>query len=193
MVTGGLGGLGLRAVTLLLEHSAAHVALASRSGRVARDSQGLEMQLRTLSAASSRVAVTACDAADASDVCALLQRAAGSTRSQPLGSVLHAAGILMDRLVRSMTSTHICHVSAPKALGAWHLHSGTMTTPLRSLVLFSSIASGLGNVGQANYAAANAALDSCALSRRAHGASASSLQLPLIGGAGMGVAASDER
>ena len=40
-ITGGLGGLGLRAGSLLVERGAARVVLASRSTRVARDGQGL--------------------------------------------------------------------------------------------------------------------------------------------------------
>ena len=61
-------------------------------------------------------------------------------------------------------------------------------TPLDVHVLFSSVGSGLGNVGQANYAAGNSCLDAYALAQRAHGVTACSLQWPLIGGAGMGAA-----
>ena len=39
-ITGGLGGLGLRAATLLIDSGARRVLLASRSGRVVRDGQG---------------------------------------------------------------------------------------------------------------------------------------------------------
>ena len=69
------------------------------------------------------------------------------------------------------------------------MHCVPAATPLETLVLFSSVGSGLGNIGQANYAAANACLDAQALSRRADGAAACSLQWPLVGGAGMGAAA----
>ena len=47
-ITGGLGGLGLRAAALLVEGGAVHVLLASRGGRVARDGQGLAAQLALL-------------------------------------------------------------------------------------------------------------------------------------------------
>merc|ERR1712091_305739 len=76
-----------------------------------------------------------------------------------------------------------------KAVGAEHLHPTTAPAPIEGLVLFSSVGAGLGNVGQANYAAANACLDAHALSRRRRGAAARSTQWPLVGGAGMGAAA----
>ena len=46
----------------------------------------------------------------------------------------------------------------------------------------------IGTVGQGNYAAANAHLDTVAISCRSHGLCAASLQLPMITGAGMGEA-----
>ena len=41
-ITGGLGGLGLRAAAMLVSGDASRVLLASRSGRVMRDGQGLD-------------------------------------------------------------------------------------------------------------------------------------------------------
>ena len=43
VVTGGLGGLGLRALALLVERGVSRVVLASRSGRVARSEGGSEL------------------------------------------------------------------------------------------------------------------------------------------------------
>ena len=45
---------------------------------------------------------------------------------------------------------------ASKAMGAWHLECVACTSALDARVLFSSVGSGHGNVGQANYAAAKA-------------------------------------
>ena len=77
---------------------------------------------------------------------------------------------------------------APKAVGAHWLHHAVATLSVRSLLHFSSMAAAFGNVGQANYAAANAYLDAAALCRRAHGQRVSSMQLPTVRGAGMGQA-----
>ena len=71
-ITGGLGGLGLRAAALLIERGAERVILASRSGRVVRDGQGLASQLALLGASAE---ATACDSAEALDVGMLLGRA----------------------------------------------------------------------------------------------------------------------
>jgi hypothetical protein len=78
---------------------------------------------------------------------------------------------------------------ASKAIGAWHLQCAADVLPLEACVLFSSVGSGLANVGQANYAAGNACLDAHARWRRTHGLTACSLQWPLVDGAGMGATA----
>jgi hypothetical protein len=62
-----------------------------------------------------------------------------------------------------------------------------MTLKLGAFLLYSSVASAFGNVGQGTYAAANHALElSC--TRRAHGLSACGMQLPMVMDAGMGAA-----
>ena len=68
------------------------------------------------------------------------------------------------------------------------LHFAVAALPLQAQLLFSSVGSALGNVGQTNYAASNACLDSHALARRTHGVEGYCVQWPLVGGAGMGAA-----
>ena len=177
-LTGGLGGLGVRAAELLVNGGAGAVLLASRSGRASRDGQGLESKLQSLS--SVAVAVV-CDSADAVDASALL-----ALRS--LTGLLHAAGKGDKGLLVDLEAHRLRWMHASKAAGAWHLQCASAYVPLGVCVLFSSIGSGLGNVGQASYAAANACLDAHASSLRARGSAACSMQWPLVGGAGMGAA-----
>ena len=102
--------------------------------------------------------------------------------------VLHAAGVLQDKLLRSMGASHVSAVFAPKAHGASRLQRVWARSPLQSFLLFSSTTSTFGNAGQGNYGAANAYLDSLARARRVGGLRSCSMQLPMVTGAGMGQA-----
>merc|ERR1712185_623052 len=105
--------------------------------------------------------------------------------AHPAGA-LHAAGVLHDRLVQRLEAQAVEAALAPKAVAATHLHALSERAPPTAMVLFSSSAAAFGSVGQANYSAANACLDSLALCRASIGAVVSGLQLPLVSGAGMG-------
>jgi len=69
---GGLGGLGLRGAGLLARCGASRLVLFSRSGRVARDGQGLASSLRALAARAVEVSVVACDGGDAAEASAVV-------------------------------------------------------------------------------------------------------------------------
>ena len=182
VITGGLGGLGLRAAKALSGGTHA-IVLASRSGKVARDGQGLDDALAALQQATSRVR---CLAADASAVDQVKHMTHVS--GEPLGGVLHAAGVLRDRLVANASASDLHTVFGPKAGGAWHLHNATAMQPLDMMVYYSSVTACHGTIGQMSYAAANTYMDSLARCRHECGAAARSLQFPLVGGMGMGAA-----
>ena len=177
-ITGGLGGLGLCAAILVVGCGASSVILAARSGRVVRDGQGLQAQLRSLGTVAT---VLVYDVGVSSDTRALL-----NTCQRQLAGVLHAAGALDKGLLVSLEALKMPWIHSSKAVGAFRLHCGIATSPVKTCILFSSVSAGLGNVSQANYATANASLDACALARRSHGVAACSTQWPLVGGAGMG-------
>jgi acyl carrier protein len=99
--------------------------------------------------------------------------------------VVHASGALDDLLLRSMTAKHLTSAFAPKAIAAAHLHAASPVDILSAFVCLSSIVALLGNVGQANYAAANSYLDGLAQYRSSAAAEACSLQLPLVAGSTM--------
>ena len=143
--------------------------LASRRGPAA---EGAGELIEALEALGASVQVVACDVAEREQVQALLE---GIDARHPLSAVVHAAGVLDDGLIGSLTEARLLGVLAPKVAGAWHLHELTEQLDLRAFVLFSSVAATFGGTGQAAYAAGNAFLDALASYRRANGFVGSSL------------------
>jgi hypothetical protein len=62
--------------------------------------------------------------------------------------VVHCAGVLDDGLLQAQTPQRFAAVMAPKVRGAWNLHTLTQQLDLDCFVLFSSIASFMGQPGQ---------------------------------------------
>jgi len=163
LITGGHGGLGLSVARWLSEKGARHLVLLGRSG----NSLAGEDLIRELKESGTDVVTIQGDVSNQGDVI----RALGKIRNTmpPLRGIIHAAGVLDDRVFLKLDSESFRRVLAPKVLGAWNLHSLTEDLPLDFFVLFSSVASVLGSPGQANYAAANAFLDGLAEDRRSRG------------------------
>jgi NADPH:quinone reductase-like Zn-dependent oxidoreductase len=176
LVLGGTGTLGSLMVRWLAEQGVRHIPVASRSGKL---SSSLAEALSGGAAAQAQVSVLQCDASSAADVQALL---AGGP---PLLAVLHAGGVLADATFANQTLRDLRAVSAPKASALRNLQQLMRLQPLATAVLFSSVASLLGSPGQANYSAANAALDAAAMRSQQAGAPVVSVQWGAWAGAGM--------
>lgn len=76
-----------------------------------------------------------------------------------LDGVLHCAGLINDNLLYNKTSNEIQKVLEPKIRGLVNLDHSTSDVELDFFILYSSIAGALGNIGQSDYAAANAFMD----------------------------------
>uniref|UniRef100_A0A0G4HR60 Uncharacterized protein n=1 Tax=Chromera velia CCMP2878 TaxID=1169474 RepID=A0A0G4HR60_9ALVE len=202
IVTGGLGGLGLLVAKWLVGEGAKRIVLVSRrsapDAETARGDLMKRLHRASMGAESGEgveVEVRSCDVSLAENCERLLQSVCrrgtgefdredgeqgvnGGFRGR-LG-IVHCAGVLADAQLRNQTEGSVRQVFASKVMGGWNLHTALhrlgLEERLETFVLFSSVASLFGNFGQANYAAANAALDSLAAFRVQHGLRAVSIQ-----------------
>lgn len=168
LITGGTGALGAAlARHLVATHDVRHLLLVSRSGPAAPGAEELRAELDKLGA---DVRIVAADVADPATVTLLIEDC-----DPPLTAVVHSAAVVDDGVLAAQTPERLDTVLRPKADAALVLDEATRHLPLTAFVLFSSVAGVFGKAGQANYAAANRALDALACRRRAAGLPALSL------------------
>ncbi|BDT69332.1 hypothetical protein os1_35220 [Comamonadaceae bacterium OS-1] len=165
LITGGFGGFGLACAEWLATQGAHTLILVGRSGANAETAERLAVLERN-GVVVRRVQADIGDAAAVQALCASL-----ATENLPLAGVLHAAGTLADMTIQEMDGADLQRVMVPKIDGAWHLSDAFDRNALRPrhFIMFSSIAATVGNARQANYAAANVAIDALAAARRARG------------------------
>ncbi len=170
LITGATGMAGSAVARhVVTRHGARNLVLVSRRGL---DAPGAAELVAELTAAGAHAEVVACDAADRE---ALAKVIADIPMQHPLTGVIHAAGVLDDAVVTSLTPQRIDTVLRAKVDAAWNLHELTRDLDVGAFVMFSSIAGLAGASGQGNYAAGNSFLDGLAAHRRAHGLPAISL------------------
>ena len=175
LITGGLGDLGLAVSRRLATQHQARLILISRTPVPARDEWS---RIQAVAEADDRVVrmirgIERIEAAGgevmvrAADVCDLEQmKAVAREAYEKFGNihgVIHAAGVSGSTPIGLKTPDEVDEVLRPKILGLAVLEQIFADRDLDFLALFSSTSALWGRVGQVDYTAANAYLDSYAI------------------------------
>nr|WP_052410168.1 SDR family NAD(P)-dependent oxidoreductase [Paenibacillus durus] len=152
VITGGGGGLGrIFAEEITRRAQGTTLILTGRSASLP------EAVRRELERLSARVIYEPVDVADAGAVKDVMKRI--SQLYGRVNGILHSAGVTRDSLIRNKTVDEWKEVLASKVTGTVNLDEASREEELDLLILFSSGAGVTGNIGQADYAAANAFMD----------------------------------
>ena len=174
LITGGLGALGLALARHLAESHQARLVLTGRTklppraewsgilaaspdDRISRMIRGI----REVEAAGGRVMVGVADVCDLERMRAVVREACDAFGD--IHGVIHAAGVPGNTPIGLKTPDEVDEVLHPKILGLAVLEQLFADRKLDFLALFSSTSALWGRVGQVDYTAANAYLDSFAI------------------------------
>ncbi|WP_407672364.1 SDR family NAD(P)-dependent oxidoreductase, partial [Paenibacillus sinensis] len=157
LITGGMGGLGL----LMAEEIAHRVqgAVLVLTGRSALN-EARQAQLKELEQLGAHIEYRQVDVTDKQAVTAFIR----SLQEQFGGihGIIHSAGVIKDNFIIKKTKEEFEEVLAPKVAGLENLDQASQDVGLDFFILFSSLTGRLGNIGQADYATANAFMDAYA-------------------------------
>lgn len=154
LISGGFGGLGqVFAKNIAANCQNPTILLLGRS----QLDQNKQKQMDELKSRGAKVDYCALDISDSMAV----EPCINQWRSQygDITVVLHSAGIIQDNFIQNKTNDELAKVFAPKVSGLVNLDQATQNHNVKYFVMFSSLASVLGNLGQADYATANGFMD----------------------------------
>ncbi|XP_068094357.1 phthioceranic/hydroxyphthioceranic acid synthase-like [Hyperolius riggenbachi] len=173
IVTGGLTGLGFETVKFILQNGGGHIVILSRR----KVSTQTEQQIAKVKNEKDNVKIIAlsCDITLYTEIKKAIDSAQKAFPNIPIKGIFHSVVVLHDKLIESLNLSLFEKVLSPKVDGVVNLHNATLNQKLDYFVCYSSVASFLGNQGQANYAAANSFLDIFCQYRRNIGLPAQSI------------------
>ncbi|QKH04694.1 SDR family NAD(P)-dependent oxidoreductase (plasmid) [Bacillus cereus] len=188
LITGGAGGLGLIFAEYLAKNVKANLVLVGRSKLNERKKQ----TIKELEQHGSKILYLQADLSKQADV----ERVIEQTRQQfhSLDGIIHGAGSIHDAFLFKKTREEIEKVLASKIYSTVLLDGATRDFSLDFFIMYSSVASVIGNIGQADYAFANGFLDHYAAYRKANKGAGQTLTInwPLWNEGGMRIS-EDER
>ena len=152
VITGGAGGLGqLFAKEILHRTGNARIILTGRSAwKDLNGKASVLAELRTNNDAVEYRQLNIDDLAQVKQFMASVIQEYGQ-----INGILHSAGMVADNYILKKGNAEFDQVLKPKVTGTFNLDQACQHIDLDFFVLFSSVASSFGNIGQADYAAAN--------------------------------------
>ncbi len=153
VITGGLGGVGFILAKHLLSNKECSVLLIGRSEL---DYKKREI-LNNLKKLNKNVEYVKADVSDYQELDKALQE--GRKKFGSICGVIHCAGVIKDNFILKKSGSEFTDTIKPKIQGTINLDRLTSDDDLRYFVLFSSITSVLGNIGQSDYGYANSFMD----------------------------------
>lgn len=161
LITGGLGGIGTAITDYIARQTQSVIILVGKSKALDLAKQ---KELEELGSYKAEVIYECCDCSDKEEVYELVTRIIGCYRH--LDGIVHAAGVVDDKLFIRKTEEEFQNTCAPKLMGVINLDEVTKNLKLDFFVCCSSISAIIGNAGQADYAYANYFMDAYMAERR---------------------------
>lgn len=172
IIVGGLGGLGRYVCSWMVAHGARKLVAISRSGLASEEAQETFRAINESMGNSMQVIK-----ADACDRKAIVHALAQIRQTGSIKGIVNLAMVLGDAAMAEMTGDQWDRVLRVKIESAWIFHEETLKDPIEIFILFSSIASVLGNRNQGNYNVGNTFLNALAEYRQTIGLPAISIAL----------------
>ena len=180
VITGGTGDIGLEFGKYIAGKNKVHLALLNRSKfperqnwkEILEHNEDIKLirKIQSIQEMESSGAEVSCYSVDVSDENTLkdvfeeLHQKYGK-----INGIIHSAGVAGDGLLITKDENVFQSVLRPKMDGTWMLDHFTKQDDLDFFILFSSISSLFGGVGQGDYTAANTYLDAYAVYRSKKG------------------------
>ncbi|MBF0224098.1 MAG: SDR family NAD(P)-dependent oxidoreductase [Desulfobacterales bacterium] len=156
LITGGAGGIGLIMTKYLFEKAKCQIVLCGRSSLSSTN----QTKIDDLKALGAKIHYIQADIANYKDVEMLVLDI--KKKFNKLNGVIHAAGVIRDKLIINQTEKDTEDVIKPKVHGIIYLDDLLKDEELDFFALFSSLAGITGNIGQSVYAYSNAFLNTFA-------------------------------
>lgn len=183
IITGGLGGLGLKCAEWVRAKGGKKIILLSRRTlpeknlrtNISREHPdfALFQTLDLLEENGAEIETYAIDVRDGAALNELFQRL--DERKIPVRGILHAAGVNWFGKVMTISSGEFLDTLKTKVSASWELHRHSLGRDLDCFVLFSSVSALWGSVELSHYSAANQFLDALSLYRNSLGLPATSV------------------